>query len=103
MPILRKPIRRTRQIITLMAIIVVAVTFLYVSSIKTTEGVFRVIGVTDQGIVVQQGQQTANLKTTPDIMQLVQIDQLYFIRYHSDWIRNPKLEDIQLVAPKSAG
>ncbi|WP_322922662.1 hypothetical protein [Paenibacillus campi] len=84
------------QIVAMTIITVIAVTFVYRSSIKVTEGNYQIIGVNDKGIVIQLGNTAQTLRTTDDIVQIVKLDHYYDIRFEKAPLQQPELEYIRL-------
>ncbi|MFD1888531.1 hypothetical protein [Paenibacillus wenxiniae] len=86
------------QIIVIAIIAVIAVTFVYRSSIQVTEGTYQIIGVNDKGIVIQLGNKEQTLRTTDDIVQLVKLDHYYELRFEKAPLQQPELDYIRLVS-----
>lgn len=83
--------------LTVIALVtVVALTFIYYSSIQMIEGTYQVVGVTDKGIVIQNGSEESSLRTTPDMMELIQMNHFYDIGYEKRPLQAPVIDYIRL-------
>ncbi|WP_017813895.1 hypothetical protein [Paenibacillus shenyangensis] len=82
--------------ITIIGVVtVIALTFIYYSSIQQIEGIYQVIGVTNHGIVIQDGGEEHDIRTTPDMMQIIQIDHFYDMQYEKKPLQAPTLNYIR--------
>ncbi|ANF96415.1 hypothetical protein [Paenibacillus bovis] len=82
--------------ITVLGIVaVIALTFIYYSGIQRIEGIYQVVGVTNKGIIIQSGSEEHTIRTTPDIMALIQMDHFYDIQYEKKPLQEPTLNYIR--------
>lgn len=93
--------KRIFQIIALTVIVIIAATFIYRSGIQTVEGTYQVIGVNDKGIIIQLGNKEQAVHTTGDIIQIIQLDQYYDLRFEKAPLQQPQLDYIRIHANKS--
>ncbi|MEW4369099.1 hypothetical protein [Paenibacillus kandeliae] len=93
--------KRILQFIALTVIVIIAATFIYRSGIQTVEGTYQVIGVNDKGIIIQLGDKEQAVHTTGDIIQIIQLDHYYDLRFEKAPLQQPQLDYIRIHANKS--
>ncbi|WP_046225298.1 hypothetical protein [Paenibacillus dauci] len=86
---------RLARLAVMGVIAIIALTFIYYSGIQRIEGIYQVVGVTDKGIIIQRDGEEHDVRTTPDMMALIQMDHFYDIQYEKKPLQAPTLNYIR--------